>query len=551
MQPPRIMESVGHAALRSAQSRPGVEVAALPAAGDAAAREPRSDRPHPPESARAIRVLVMNTLAFTVCFAAWMMNGVLVTYLIDQRLYSWDKPQMGWLIGGPVLTGALMRLPLGVLTDRFGGRTVFTAVMLLAAIPLYLVSAANRYAEFLLAGLGFGVCGATFAVGVAYTSVWFRKERQGTALGIFGMGTAGAALTSMGAPLLLQAFTDGGAHPDGWRTLPRLYAAALLVTAVIFWALTAERRSPAGLTLRERLAPLMCVRVWRFGLYYYFLFGSFVALSQWLVPYYVNVYALSITAAGLLAAVFSLPAGVMRALGGLLADRCGARTIMYFTLGGSLTLLVLLFPPRMEVQSPGQGVLAERAGVVVTVSDREIVVGAQRYQLAQPIEQHDVRVHFGIEDDPISQGVNLFPIASFRQDPVVQVGEEIAKGQLLARGITRVYFQANVWIFSAFVLLLGLTLGIGQAAVFKHVAVFFPTNVGVVGGLVGVIGGLGGFFGPILFGYLLKGTGIWTTCWMFLALVGLSCLLWMHRVVRRMTRESSPDSADAIEPRRS
>lgn len=550
MQPPRIMDGIGPAALRSTGRTPDVGVAAQPLAEEAAASAPRPVQAPPPQLARAIRVLAMNTLAFTVCFAAWMMNGVLVTYLVDQHLYTWDKPQMGWLIGAPVLTGALLRLPLGMLTDRFGGRAVFTAVMLLSAVPLYLVSAADRYVEFLLAGLGFGACGATFAIGVAYTSVWFRKEQQGTALGVFGMGTAGAALTSFGAPLILAAVTDGGADPDGWRLLPKLYAAALLVTAVVFWLLSVPRKPEAKLTLRQRLAPLRCARVWRFGLYYYFLFGSFVALSQWLIPYYVNVYFLSIGAAGLLASAFSLPAGVLRAVGGWVSDCWGARTVMYGTLGSSLILLILLFPPRMEVQSPGQGVLAERAGVVTAVSPREVVIGQERHRLVQLTEQADVRVHFGIEEDPGSQGVNLFPIASFWQEPLVQVGESVSKGQLLARGVTRVYFQANVWIFSAFVLLLGLMLGIGQAAVFKHVAVYFPGSVGVVGGLVGVIGGLGGFFGPILFGYLLKGTGIWTTCWMFLALVALSCLLWMHLVVRRMTRERAPDLACAIESAR-
>src|SRR5512139_1495212 len=141
----------------------------------------------------------MNTLAFTVCFAAWMMNGVLVTYLVDHDVFPWDKAQMGWLIGIPVLTGSIMRLPVGVLTDKYGGRIVYGTLMLLAAIPMYFVSHANSYTDFMLASLGFGLTGASFAVGIAYTSVWFRKERQGTALRIFGAGNAGAALTSMGA----------------------------------------------------------------------------------------------------------------------------------------------------------------------------------------------------------------------------------------------------------------------------------------------------------------------------------------------------------------
>ncbi len=491
----------------------------------------------------------MNTLAFMVCFAAWMMNGVLVTFLVEHRVYAWDQAQMGFLIGAPVLTGALMRLPIGILTDKFGGRAVFTSLMVVSAIPLYLVSAADGYIQFLLASLGFGLCGASFAVGVAYTSILFRKDQQGTVLGVFGMGNAGAALTSMGAPIVLREITHEAAYLEGWRTLPKIYAALLIVTAVLFWLLTISKKADQAqaLTLRQRLAPLRDMRVWRFGLYYYFFFGSFVALSQWLIPYYVNVYVLSIGTAGLLTALFSLPAGVTRTFGGWLSDKWGARTVMYGTLGCSLILLILLFPPRMEIQSPGQGIIADRPGTVVLVSPGRIVVGEEQYRLAQPIEQHDVRIRLGIHGDDIAQGVIFFPTASFWQEPAVQVGETVSKGQLLARGITRVYFQANVWVFTSLALLVGIMMGMGSAAVFKHVATYFPSGVGVVGGLVGVIGGLGGFFNPILFGYVLQATGIWTTCWMFLALVSLVCLVWMHLVVRRMMRRQAPDLVRHIE----
>ena len=134
---------------------------------------------------RATRVLIMNTLAFTVCFAVWMMNGVLTTFLVDNGVFQWDKSQIGWLIGIPVLTGSLLRLPVGIWTDRYGGRKVYTVLMLVAAGATYLLSWADSYGEFLAASLGFGISGASFAVGIAYTSVWFKKEHQGTAIGIF------------------------------------------------------------------------------------------------------------------------------------------------------------------------------------------------------------------------------------------------------------------------------------------------------------------------------------------------------------------------------
>ena len=112
-------------------------------------------------------VLAMNTIAFTICFAVWMMNGVLITYLVDNGLYSWDKAQIGWLIGVPVLTGAIVRLPVGILTDKYGGRIVFTILMIVASAATYFMSAADSFNEFIIAGLGFGISGASFAVGIA------------------------------------------------------------------------------------------------------------------------------------------------------------------------------------------------------------------------------------------------------------------------------------------------------------------------------------------------------------------------------------------------
>ncbi|MBI2303868.1 MAG: MFS transporter [Chloroflexi bacterium] len=480
------------------------------------------------------RAVALSTLAFTICFAAWMINGVLVAFLVDKGVYAWNVDQVGWLIGIPVLTGAVLRLPIGVLTDKYGGRIVFTVLMLLSAVPMYLVSYANTYYDFMLTGLGFGLSGASFAVGVAYVSLWFRRDQQGTVLGLFGLGNAGAALTSIGAPIVLAMVTDQGANLDGWRALPKLYAVALVVTAVIFFLLAPTKmvEQSQKRTFVERLAPLRNVRVWRFGFYYFFAFGSFVGLSMWLIAYYVNVYSMSVTTAGMIAAFFSLPAGLVRAVGGWLSDRTGARVLMYFVLGTSLVCMVLLFVPRMEVSVAGEGVTAKRPGTVTAVSTGETVIGQDVYKLRQV---ENIR---GLHNDR-GELLLVFPIVSSLQEPMVRVGDEVAKGQLIARGVTHVYFQANVWIFTGLVFIVGMLLGVGTAAIFKHVADYFPTNVGLVGGLVGVLGALGGFFSPIIFGYLLRLTGIWTVTWMFLAFVALACLVWMHLVVRSVERNKT------------
>lgn len=396
-------------------------------------------------SSTGMVVLGMNTLAFTVCFASWVINGVLVTFLVKNGIYPWDQVQIGWLVAIPVLTGSLARLPIGVLTDHYGGRAVFTSLLLVSAVAMFFLSRVDSFAGFILAGLLFGISGASFAVGIAYTSVWFPKEKQGTALGIFGAGNIGAALTGIGAPSLLAYLTNNGAHLEGWRNLPRLYAAALLLTAMVFFVFTHPKKIQREKSIRERLLPLKNIRVWRFGLYYFCLFGGFVGFAQWLIPYYVNNYRFSLQTAGWLAAAFSLSAGLIRPLGGFISDKCGARSVMYGIFSGTFLIALLLTIPSLD-----------------TV------------------------------------------------------------------------------FFTFLVFLLGLLLGVGMAAVYKHIPAYFPDEVGVVGGLVSVIGGLGGFFLPLIFGLLLKTTGLWGSCWIFFALLIALDLAWMHGVIRRINHQMVP-----------
>ena len=484
-------------------------------------------------------ILAINTFAFAICFAAWMMNGPLTTFLVDKGLFAWSRSQIGLLIALPVLTGAVLRLPVGILCDRFGGRVVYCVLMLIAAVPMYLVAHAHQYVHFVLAGLGFGITGASFAAGVAYTSVWFNKERVGTALGIYGMGNAGAAATAMFAPLLLRHLTT--ADLEGWRTLPKIYAASLVGTAVLFWFTTTDRRAAgAGGGLLVRLAPLRHVRVWRFGLYYAFFFGGFVALSQWLIPYYVNVYTLSMVVAGPLAGIYSLSSAMFRALGGWLSDKLGARRVMYGSLTAGMVFCVLLFPAAMVIHTPGQGIVAGANATVTRVSAEEIQLSTgATYVLREknPAKLLDFTVDRHL----------ILPTSTQWQEPVVEEGQTVRKGELLARGTTRIFFQANRWVFTGFVFLLACSMGFGMAAVYTHIPTYFPSEVGVVGGLVGVIGGLGGFFLPILFGMLLDATGLWTSCWVLLFFMAAACLAWMHLVIQRLMLSGAPELMRRVE----
>lgn len=482
-------------------------------------------------TSKSHRILFLNTLAFTICFAAWMINGVLVTFLVDNGVFNWSPIEIGWLLGVPVLVGSVFRLPIGMLTDRIGGRWVMGGLLLLCAIPMFLLSQAHDFQSFLLLSFGFGLTGSSFACGVAYTCIWYPKERQGTALGIFGAGNLGASLTTMFAPTLLKNLTNDGANVEAWRELPQWYAAVLLVTGVIFLLGTENRKPTEMKSLGERMAPLKEIRVWRFGLYYFFVFGSFVALTQWLIPYYVNVYSLTIVAAGFMVTTFSLPTGLIRAPGGWLADKIGARQVLYWVFGTSIICLIFLFVPRMEIQAPGQGIMAAQAGVVISMSDHEIQIDDIRYPIQS---RHDstsvVKIRYGIHHS--DEGFLPLPTASFWQEPLVRVGDAVSKGQLIAKGVTRIYFQANRWIFSGLVFIIGIMMGIGSAAVFKHVSDYYPKSVGTVGGIVGVLGGLGGFFGPLLFGFFLRETGIWTTCFMFLAVIALICIILQRFAVK-------------------
>lgn len=481
---------------------------------------------------KAHKMLALNTLAFTVCFGVWMLNGVLVTFLASNEVFDWGPVEIGWLMGIPVLTGAIFRLPAGILTDRFGGKPIMSALLFLCAVPLALLAYVDSFLGFALCSFGFGLTGASFAIGIAYTSVWYPQNWQGRALGIFGAGNAGAALTTLFAPTLLNKLTQDGANLDGWRTLPLIYAGVLCVMAILFMII-ADNKKPedTGKNLATLLRPLKDIRVWRFGLYYFLVFGCFVAFSQWLVPYFVNVYYLPLVTAGILAALFSFPSGVIRAFGGWLSDKWGGRTVMYWVLGSSVLICFLLVVPKMEISSPGRGVMAQMSGTVTAVTDSSIMVGDKVYSVNVQTNKLE-----NIDDRTV-----IFPRKDTWQEPVVKVGEQVNKKQLLAKGITRIFFQANVWVFAVLAILIGSIWGIGKAAVYKHIPEYYPNEVGVVGGMVGVLGGLGGFVCPIIFGYLLEGTGLWTSAWMFMFVLSAICLIWMHQVIQKQMYKDHPE----------
>ncbi|MNF25771.1 Nitrate transporter [compost metagenome] len=480
------------------------------------------------------KILFLNTLAFTVCFACWTLNGVLVTYLVDKGIFNWTVVEVGWLLGIPILSGSIFRLPIGILTDKYGGKIVFSILLLLCSIPLFLLPFANSFWSFAILSFLFGLVGTSFAVGIGYTSVWYPKNWQGRALGIFGMGNAGAAITTFAAPTLLNNFSQEDPI-NGWKMLPITYAIVLVGIGILFILFAKNKTNPGvSKTTKELLSPLKNIRVWRFGAYYFLVFGCFVAYSQWLLPNFMNVYQTSLVMGGMFATMFSLPSGIIRAFGGYLSDKFGARKVMYWVLGSSIAISFLLMFPKMEVFTTGPGVLAASNGVVTEISDSTISINGKPQ-----------RINTKVTSDKAETAI--FPVRNSWQEIVVQQNQEVKKKELLAKGITQIEFSANIWVYLVLVILIGISWGIGKAAVFKHIPEYFPNEVGVVGGMVGLIGGLGGFVGPIIFGYLLSSTGLWTSSWIFIFVISILCLLWMHRTIIKILRVKSPTFTRDIE----
>src|SRR5579885_1903021 len=289
---------------------------------------------------RGLVVLAVSTWAFTACFAAWMMFGVIGIPLRQQL--QLNSTEFGLLTATPVLTGSLFRLPLGIWTDRFGGRIIMLLLLLCCAVPLWLASYANALWMFLLLGLALGLVGASFAVGTPYVARFFPPERRGFAMGTFGAGTVGAALNMFVAPAVMNAY--------GWEAVPRFYAIVLLVTAVVFWLLSAPDpgAGKGGGSFRTQLAVVKDRRVWKYCQYYSIVFGGFTALSIWMPQYFAREYGFSVTEAALLAACFSLPGGALRAGGGLLADRFGAHSVTWWVLWVAWVCLFLLSYPHTD-----------------------------------------------------------------------------------------------------------------------------------------------------------------------------------------------------------
>ena len=290
---------------------------------------------------QALSVLIVSTFAFTVCFMVWMMFAVIGIPI--KKTLGLNATEFGLMTAMPVLSGSLIRVPLGIWTDKYGGRIVMTALMAATVPAIWFMAVATEFWHYLAIGLVVGLAGGSFSVGTPYVARWFPKEKQGFAMGIFGAGNSGAAVNKFLAPALVVAF--------GWTMVPHVYAAIMMGTVLLFWIFSYSDPShlvPSHVKFRDQLKSLKDPKVVKYCQYYSIVFGGYVALSLWMVQYYVGEYGLDIRIAALLAACFSLPGGVLRAVGGWMSDKYGAHSVTWWVLWVAWICLFLLSYPQFD-----------------------------------------------------------------------------------------------------------------------------------------------------------------------------------------------------------
>ena len=283
--------------------------------------------------------LALGTVSFAVCFAAW---GLISAFAPRFReLFHLTASETALLVAVPVLLGAVARLPMGILADRIGGRVLFAALAIVVAAPVALVPSAPSYRALLGVAFLLGLAGSSFAVGVAFVSPWFPRERQGSALGVYGLGNAGQSIAVFGGPLLAASI--------GWEGVFRSTAVLLVVWGLVFAALARNSPArPAPKTFGEMASVLTTERLaWVLSAFYFLTFGGFVAFSIYLPTLLKDQFALTAADAGFRTAGFVGLATLCRPAGGWLADRIGGARVLNGVFLGVIPFALLLAWPSM------------------------------------------------------------------------------------------------------------------------------------------------------------------------------------------------------------
>lgn len=310
-----------------------------------------------PSGGGATRALVLATLALAVNFWAWNLLGPLApTY---RQLLALSPFQVSLLVAMPALIGALARIPIGALTDRYGGRVMFTAVTALTILPVLFLSIAGSYPTLLIGGLVLGLGGASFAVGIPFVNAWTPPERRGLALGIYGAGNGGTAVSGFLSPSIAETL--------GLTWAYLIVAVALGGTALIFalFGRDAPGRTPSTRSMTERFLDALKLPIARdLALLYAVTFGGFVAFGAYLPTFLTVAYGLTVPDAALRAAGFIVLATATRPVGGALADRYGGPVVLLwaFVVIGFGAILTA-FEPELPAATVGFLTLAAALGI--------------------------------------------------------------------------------------------------------------------------------------------------------------------------------------------
>ncbi len=283
----------------------------------------------------ASRALFLSTTAFAVSFAVWGLLAALAPTFT--QIYNLSATEKSLMIAVPVLLGSIGRLFSGILADKFGGRNVFAALLVFSAVPAIAIGFSSSFTQLIIFGLFLGIAGTTFPVGVGFTSRWFAPEKQGTALGVYGMGNIGQSIAVFFAPVLALWLGD-------WRTVFFIFAAVTIAWGIVFYAFARnDATTVRPKSLAESLAVLKSSKfAWVLSLFYFLTFGGFVALSLYMPTFLREIFALTPTDAGARTAGFVILATLMRPVGGILADKIGGAKVLIFVFGAIAALSLLL-----------------------------------------------------------------------------------------------------------------------------------------------------------------------------------------------------------------
>lgn len=274
---------------------------------------------------KQMSALLLSTLAMIISFSVWSVFSPIASTIQEQ--FQLSETQKSFIIVTPIILGSLMRIPIGIIADKYGGRKVYTLTMLFTIFPMVAAGFVNSFSALLFCAFLIGMAGTTFTIAVTYVTKWFPVEKQGLVLGIIGIGNLGTAVASLSLPTIVQHF---GLQWAFWGL-----AIAISIMALLFWNGTTELPKPNKInTLKDSLSVTRLKATWVLSFYYFLTFGGFVAFGFYLPTLFQEAFLLSAVNSGFTVAVFVIIATFIRPLGGYLADKLGANQVLIILFSG-------------------------------------------------------------------------------------------------------------------------------------------------------------------------------------------------------------------------